>query len=288
MKKSLFTTFFIALALFGISVAYAQNVIDVNINTLFNETKSNAAKAQQLYGNKTIRTTGIIQRIFNNSVILGYEFDWLYVYFIPSELPKLADLRKGQTITVRGKFTAEVDGILRNAVIETNPTSSSTNNNRSITPPTTAQSYLDSGIAAYNSKNYDRAIAELTQAIRLDPNFTDAYVFRGFVYNENDDYDKAIADASNAIRIAPNNKLAYNIRASAYLMKSDFDKAIADANQAIRIDPNYANPYMIRGHAYFVKSNFTQARTDANKSLQLDPNNKAAKGLDAELRKKGY
>jgi len=118
MKKLLFTVFLIVLSLFSVSHVYAQNLTDVNIDTLFNEAKNNAAKAQQLYGNKTIRTTGKIQRIFENSVILGYELDWLYVYFIPSELPKLANLQKGQTIIVRGVYKAEMDGVLRYAVIE--------------------------------------------------------------------------------------------------------------------------------------------------------------------------
>jgi hypothetical protein len=90
-----------------------QNVIDVNINTLLREINNNEARAQQLYGNKTIRTRGIVQDITTDSVWIGFELDiWsdddylgvLYVY--PSDTSKLLNLRKGQTITVRGFISA--------------------------------------------------------------------------------------------------------------------------------------------------------------------------------------
>jgi hypothetical protein len=135
VSKSLVTTLLVTLALLCVScfpkssasqgaAASTQNVTDVNIDTLFKEAENNAAKAQQLYGNKTIRTTGKILRIFDDSVILGYELQWLYVYFIPSEESKLVNLQKGQMITVRGVYKAEIDGVLRNAVIESNTASS--------------------------------------------------------------------------------------------------------------------------------------------------------------------
>ncbi|MDR2597951.1 MAG: tetratricopeptide repeat protein [Treponema sp.] len=151
-----------------------------------------------------------------------------------------------------------------------------------------ALSYLDSGVVAYNRGEYDKAIANYTQAIRLDPNFAIAYNYRAITYNFIGDYDKAIADASQAIRINPNYKEVYNERAFAYNGKGEYDKAIADANQAIRIDPNFANPYRHRGFAYMQKGNFTQARADVNKSLQLDPNYQKARDLDAELKRRGY
>src|SRR6266704_3602357 len=48
---------------------------------------------------------------------------------------------------------------------------------------------------AYNSKReYDRAIQDLDQAIRLDPNYARAFVSRGDAYRHKREYDRAIQD----------------------------------------------------------------------------------------------
>src|SRR5262245_38825650 len=46
---------------------------------------------------------------------------------------------------------------------------------------------------AYNNKGeYDRAIADATEAIRLDPKHATAYYNRGLAYSIGGDYDRAI------------------------------------------------------------------------------------------------
>jgi Flp pilus assembly protein TadD len=142
---------------------------------------------------------------------------------------------------------------------------------------------------AYDEKgDYDKAIADFTEAIRINPNYANAYYGRGYTYIDKSDYDKAIADLNEAIRLYPNYASAYHERAYAYIEKGDYDKGIADANQAIQLNPNNANTYRVRGNAYMMKGNFTQARADTNKALQLNPNYQKAKDLDAELKNKGY
>ncbi|MDR2485684.1 MAG: tetratricopeptide repeat protein, partial [Treponema sp.] len=63
-------------------------------------------------------------------------------------------------------------------------------------------------------------------------------------------YDQAIADLSQAIRLNPNDAAVYHKRGAAYARKGDCDRALADYNQAIKIDPNYALAYNDRGAAY--------------------------------------
>jgi tetratricopeptide (TPR) repeat protein len=49
----------------------------------------------------------------------------------------------------------------------------------------------------------DRAIADYTEALRLDPKYTFAYYNRGDAYRYNGDLDRAIADYTEALRLVP-------------------------------------------------------------------------------------
>ena len=69
-----------------------------------------------------------------------------------------------------------------------------------------------------------------------------AYNNRGMTYNGTGEYDRAIADYSEAIRLNPKDPAAYNNRGNAYSRKGEYDRAIADLNEAIRLDPKRANP----------------------------------------------
>ena len=87
----------------------------------------------------------------------------------------------------------------------------------------------------------DRAIADYTQAIRLDPNDAFAYNNRGITYKNKGDYDRAIADYTQALRLDPNDAAVYNNRGVAYADKGHLDRAIADYTQALQLDPNHAS-----------------------------------------------
>src|SRR5271166_653700 len=55
---------------------------------------------------------------------------------------------------------------------------------------------------------HDKAIAEFTEAIRLEPRFAQAFYKRGNSYADKKEYDKAIADYAQAIRLDPKNAYA--------------------------------------------------------------------------------
>jgi len=138
--------------------------------------------------------------------------------------------------------------------------------------PNLAYLYIARG-GAYGVKgDWDRAIAEVTQATRLDPNDTYAYSVRGMAYSAKGDHERAIADCTQAIRLAPNNAHAYYSRGAAYGRKRDYDRCIADCTQAIRIDPNFAQAYYVRGLAYSSKDDYDRSIADYTQAIRLNPN----------------
>jgi len=88
-------------------------------------------------------------------------------------------------------------------------------------------------------------------------NLARAYYDRGLAYQSEEDYDRAIQDFDQAIRLKPKDTDFLTSRAYAYRHKGDYDRAIEDFNQAIRLRPDYLGAFMIRGDAYAKKKIMT-------------------------------
>jgi len=156
--------------------------------------------------------------------------------------------------------------------------------------PNTAYDYSVRGNRYYGQQDYDRAIADYNNAIRIDPNYANAYLMRGYSYhtragiksrNKADrlaDVNNAIADLTQAIRLEPNNASAYRYRGYSYRLISDFDRAIADITQAIRLEPNADGyQYYCRGYIYAYKGENDLAIRDFEAALRIDPNDSSAR-----------
>src|SRR3954447_10499439 len=77
----------------------------------------------------------------------------------------------------------------------------------------------------------------------------EAYNNRGVAFYGLRDYDAALADHTEAIRINPNDPFALARRGMAWTEKGGYDEAIADLTRAVTTDPNYAFGFGQRGQA---------------------------------------
>jgi tetratricopeptide (TPR) repeat protein len=105
-------------------------------------------------------------------------------------------------------------------------------------------------ITTEQKAGYNKAIADYTQAIKLDPNFAPAYRNRGVAYSYSGDYDKALMDFNQCLRLNPNDPATYRERGNVYGFKGDDTRCLADYNRAINVNPNYAGLYVNRGVVY--------------------------------------
>jgi tetratricopeptide (TPR) repeat protein len=144
---------------------------------------------------------------------------------------------------------------------------------------------LERGIEAQENGDYDKAIADYTLAIQLDPNNKEAYDKLGCAYLDQDDYFLAVACYSELIKLDQKNADAYLNRGDAYRGKGNDDQAIADYSQAIQLydqaiqlNPkdafaNLSRPiaYHDRGLIYDDKGDYDKAIADYSQAIQLDP-----------------
>lgn len=127
---------------------------------------------------------------------------------------------------------------------------------------------------AYDGKNQDDlAIQDFTKAISLDPGYTEAYIGRGDIYSKIEKYFQAIKDYSEAIRLDDTNTYLYVSRGIAYYMTGQYDLAIPDYTKAIIADPGNASNYTNRHMAYYNNNQPELAMEDITKAISLDPDN---------------
>ena len=137
--------------------------------------------------------------------------------------------------------------------------------------PKEAVTFYDRGLAYENKGDHGKAIADYTAAIQLNPKDADAFCDRGIAYENKGDHDKAISDFTEAIQLDPKSAEAYIWRGVAYESKGDNDKGITDLNEAIRLNPKYAEAYFNRGWAYGQKGDFDKAITDYTEAIRVKP-----------------
>jgi len=125
-------------------------------------------------------------------------------------------------------------------------------------------------INAYAHKgDFDTAIAACDERIRLEANAV-YYNNRGVYYSEVGEVDRAIADYTEAVRLDPNDAVAYSNRAFAFSGKGELDKALADFQQAIRLEPRLSWAYLGRGRVYVKKGDLDRAIADFDKAIAIE------------------
>ncbi|MBI1321795.1 tetratricopeptide repeat protein [bacterium] len=137
--------------------------------------------------------------------------------------------------------------------------------------PRTADDFNNRGVQYYELGLYDKAIPDLTEAIKIDPKLAIAYVNRANAFHSKKEYDSALADLKQAKALGENTMLLHDIAGLCHIGKEDYDKAIESFTQAIGLEPGDASLRASRSDAYKAKSMFDEAVRDMTEAIRIEP-----------------
>lgn len=149
--------------------------------------------------------------------------------------------------------------------------------------PENARAVLVRGEIAAARQRHDDALADYQRAVGLDPRDPFPLVSRARGWSERGDFDRAIADLTSAIALAPADARLRARRGWCHARKGDSDKALSDFSEAIRVDPENAYALSRRAAVHLHRKEFEQAMADADAAVRLDPKMAYARAIRGEI-----
>ncbi len=97
------------------------------------------------------------------------------------------------------------------------------------------EEFIIRGTVFAEEGQFDLAVRDFTEALRLRPDYDAAYYNRGLTYVKMERYEEGIQDFTTTISIAPTHQGAYVQRAFAYILLGRDAEAEADVLEAIEL-----------------------------------------------------
>lgn len=229
--------------------------------------QKNKLTGEILWRDKNLKVNRKLAKIINKMVRFDYRKRYQYATEVLEDLKKLINVDDNQQKQHQKKLLLVLAGIAGCITL-----SVAAWQLRSPKLVSDAQKTLyQEGVNKYESGNYEGAVEDFNQAIKLDPQNALAYNRRGDAYYRLGDYEQAQADSSQAIVLNPQDANAYFDRGFAFSALGKYKEAIADYTQAIKLNSKNAYAYYGRGLARVQLKDNKGAIEDFSKAIALKP-----------------
>jgi tetratricopeptide (TPR) repeat protein len=121
------------------------------------------------------------------------------------------------------------------------------------------------------AEDYGRALPFFVEAVRRNPNFSEAFFQIGYCLGRLGRYSDAVGPYLEAIRIKPNDVDTHNNLCVAYGMIRRYDEAIKACGEAIRIKEDLSEAYNNLGWVYHKIGRYPEAIESCKQAIRLNP-----------------
>lgn len=135
---------------------------------------------------------------------------------------------------------------------------------------------LRAGIYLDGGADFQNALSNLDEAIKLLPREAGLYINRAYARYKLDDFDGALADYEAAISNDPLNPVAYFNRGILRMEIMDNDRALSDFSQVLQLDPNDYRALYNRAMIYASKHDYHRSIADISRVIDAFPDFPAA------------
>ncbi|MCA0235252.1 MAG: tetratricopeptide repeat protein [Bacteroidetes bacterium] len=168
-------------------------------------------------------------------------------------------------MAMSGKYKAQTPELMANAMKDyTNAL-----NGARMKEGTRAEVLINRGAAQGAAGQFQQAIADLTEGIRIDPKNKNGYFNRSIAYYSTQQYDKALVDYDAYLKLDPFNANVWYESGMIQRSMNKNQEAIQALTKAIQLNPNIAVAYLERARAYAQSGNKAAAQQDYQRAQQM-------------------
>lgn len=143
-------------------------------------------------------------------------------------------------------------------------------------------------IAINSKRDFESALNDMNEAIKLQPRFAGLYINRAFLRYNRDDYFGAMADYDYALELEPLNTTALFNRGLLLAEVNANDRALVDFTKVLDLNPDDYRALYNRAVIYGKKADYQAGTTDINRVIEAFPDFPGAYYLRSEFaRRKG-
>jgi tetratricopeptide (TPR) repeat protein len=126
------------------------------------------------------------------------------------------------------------------------------------------------GRTALEKGRWVLAIAELTEALQIDPQSSELYKFRAMAYSRKGLYEQANADYTRALELEPKSGWLHAYRAENSLQSRKFENALADCAEAFKLPGEHRHhTFFTRGCVYETQVEYEKALEDFSEAIKI-------------------
>lgn len=153
---------------------------------------------------------------------------------------------------------------------------------------TEASRFSSAGVAYGIDGQYEKALADLSTAVKLEPNEPDNWNNYGLYLSEAGKFEEALIALDKSISLKPNFQKAIYNKGNAWAKVGKYQEALKEYRLALNINAAYTDALNNSGNCYVMLQKFDSALIYFQRSVDVDPNNvKAVMNLAVTLQNTG-